>query len=110
MRELESELTPIIQALDWVHKIEYIVNMLTEYIYQKLNNANYKMLEDGTYFGEINDIPGVWASEKKLEDCRESLREVLEEWVVLKLRDGDNIPELTKEINRRINISALRHA
>ncbi|MFH1192493.1 MAG: type II toxin-antitoxin system HicB family antitoxin [bacterium] len=84
--------------------------MLTEYIYKKLNQARYKMLEDGSYFGEIRDLPGVWASEKKLEDCRESLREVLEEWLILKLKDGDSIPELSDKINRRVKLSAFKHA
>jgi len=36
----------------------------------------------------------VWANEKTLEVCRDVLREVLEEWLFLKLRDGDFIPEI----------------
>jgi len=67
--------------------------MLTDYILQKLTQARYKILEDGTYFGEIPGLQGVWASEKTLEKCRETLREVLEEWLILKLRDGDKIPD-----------------
>jgi len=59
--------------------------MLTNYISQKLAQARYKILEDGTYFGEIPGFQGVWASEKTLEKCREVLREVLEEWLILKL-------------------------
>ncbi|KPJ55983.1 antitoxin HicB [Parcubacteria bacterium DG_74_2] len=66
--------------------------MLTNYIFKKLNKAHYKILEDGTYFGEIPGLKGVWASEKTLEECREALREVLEEWLILKLQDGDSIP------------------
>ena len=31
---------------------------------------------------------------KTLEKCRETLREVLKEWIILKLKDGDRIPEL----------------
>ncbi len=69
--------------------------MLTEYISQKLNQAQYKILNDGNYFGEIPGLRGVWASEKALEKCRETLREVLEGWLVLKLRDGDRIPGLS---------------
>ena len=53
--------------------------MITEYIYKKLNQAQYKIIEDGSYFGEIPGLQGVWASEKTLEECRETLREVLEE-------------------------------
>jgi predicted RNase H-like HicB family nuclease len=67
--------------------------MLTDYILQKLAQAQYKILDDGTYFGEIPRLQGVWASEKTLEKCRETLREVLEEWLILKLRDGDHIPD-----------------
>jgi len=67
--------------------------MLTEYISQKLNRAQYKILDDGTYFGEIPGLQGVWASEKTLERCRETLREILEEWLILKLRDGDIVPD-----------------
>jgi len=67
--------------------------MLTDYISQKLARARYKILDDGTYFGKIPGLQGVWASEKTLEKCRETLREVLEEWLILKLRDGDSIPD-----------------
>ena len=66
--------------------------MLTEYISQKLNKAKYKIIENGLYFGEIPGLQGVWASEKNLEKCRHSLKEVLEEWIVLKLKDGDSLP------------------
>ena len=67
--------------------------MLSEYISQKLSQARYKILDDGTFFGEIPGLQGVWANEKTLEKCRETLREVLEEWLILKLRDGDSIPD-----------------
>ena len=67
--------------------------MLIDYISQKLAQARYKILDDGTYFGEIPGLQGVWASEKTLEKCRETLCEVLEEWLILKLRDGESIPD-----------------
>ena len=68
--------------------------MLTEYISQKLNKAKYRIIDDGSYFGEIPGLKGVWANEKNLENCRETLREVLEEWLILKLKDGDKITGL----------------
>ena len=67
--------------------------MLTDYIRQKLARARYKVLKGGVYFGEIPGLQGVWASEKTLEKCRETLQEVLEEWLILRLRDGDKIPD-----------------
>ena len=67
--------------------------MLIKYISQKMAQARYRILKDNTYFGEIPGLQGVWASEKTLEKCRETLREVFEEWLILKLRDGDDIPD-----------------
>ena len=66
--------------------------MITEFIIKKLKEAQYKILKNGVYFGEIPSLKGVWASAKNLEDCREELREVLEEWLLLKIKTGDHIP------------------
>ena len=85
--------------------------MLTEYITLKLNQARYKILDDGTYFGEIPGLQGVWASEKTLEKCREILREVLEEWLILKLKDGDRIPGFPAKINHKVSVAPVsKHA
>ena len=65
--------------------------MLSEYIEKKLKVAKYKPLKDGSYFGEIPDLKGVWANAKNLEDCREELQEVLEDWLLLKIRSGEKI-------------------
>lgn len=67
--------------------------MITDYIDRKLEQARYKLLGDRkTYFGEIPGLQGVWASGASLEGCRRQLREVLEDWLVLKLRDREAIP------------------
>lgn len=68
--------------------------MLSTYIASQLLRARYKLLTDGTYFGEVPALRGVWASASSLERCREELREVLEDWLLLKLRDHDAIPGL----------------
>ena len=68
--------------------------MLIEYIDKALKKAEYKKLEDGTWFTEIPGFEGVWANGKTVEKCRAELREVLDEWLVLKLKDGDPIPSL----------------
>jgi len=65
--------------------------MLTKYINAAMNAAHYEIMEDGDYYGGIPPCPGVWASGKTLEKCREELQEVLEEWLILKLKDGDPI-------------------
>ncbi len=67
--------------------------MLTEYIQAAMREAHYEILPDGEgYFGKINGLEGVWANAGALEDCREELREVLEEWLLLGLKMGHSIP------------------
>lgn len=81
--------------------------MLSEFISKKLKIARYKLLEDGSYFGEISGLKGVWASAKNLEDCRKELQEVLEDWILLNIRDGHKIPGFEIKIDRR---QLVRHA
>jgi len=68
--------------------------MLSEYIQKALEKAQYKTLEDGTWFAEIPEFQGIWANATTVEECRHELMEVLEEWLLLKIRDGDPIPEM----------------
>ncbi|MFH1098360.1 MAG: type II toxin-antitoxin system HicB family antitoxin [Candidatus Uhrbacteria bacterium] len=78
--------------------------MLSRYLARQLARAQYKILEDGTYYGEIPGIRGVWASGRSLERCREELREVLEDWLLLKLRDHEAVPGL--RLPRRRSVRA----
>lgn len=66
--------------------------MLTQYMEKALEKAEYKKLDDGTWFAEIPGFTGVWANAPTVEACRSELLEVLEEWLLLKLRDQDPIP------------------
>jgi len=75
--------------------------MLSEYIQKALAKAHYKVLEDGTWFAEIPGFEGVWANAVTVEECRHELMEVLEEWLVLKIRDRDPIPEI-EGVNIRV--------
>ena len=68
--------------------------MLIAYINAAMARARYKLIDDGTYFGEVPGLQGIWANAKALEACREELQEVLEDWLIVKLRDGDEIPRI----------------
>lgn len=68
--------------------------MLIEYIQKALEKAQYKKLDNGTWFAEIPGFEGVWANADNVEKCRHELKEVLEEWLVLKIRDKDPIPKI----------------
>ena len=66
--------------------------LLVDYSEKALKKAKYKRLNDGTWFAEIDGFQGVWGNGLTIEECRQDLLEVLEEWIILKLQDGDNLP------------------
>ena len=69
--------------------------MLVEYIQSALRHAHYEILpEDKVYYGEIPECNGVFASAGELEECREQLREVLEEWVLFRVHRNLDLPAI----------------
>ena len=81
--------------------------MLNEYEERKLKEAKYKFLKNGSYFGEIPSVRGVWASARNLEDCRKELRGVLEDWLLLKIRDRERVQGFEIKVDR---LELVRHA
>ncbi|MCY2994941.1 MAG: type II toxin-antitoxin system HicB family antitoxin [Planctomycetota bacterium] len=69
--------------------------MLAKYLDLAMQRAVYEVIEDeGTYYGEISGLQGVWARHVTLEGCRCELREALSDWIALRLRLGLEIPVL----------------
>ena len=69
--------------------------MLTEYIEAAMSKAKYEMIEDEEpYYGEVPELKGVWASGKTLEECRKNLVEVIDGWIIVRLRKGLPIPPI----------------
>jgi predicted RNase H-like HicB family nuclease len=67
--------------------------MLTEYLQAALRHARYEILkDDGSYYGEIPECNGVYANAQTLEDCREQLKEVLEEWILFRVHKNLSLP------------------
>lgn len=80
--------------------------MFGDYLRAALRRATFEPIEDdGSFFGRIPGLDGVWANADKLEECRDELREVLDEWLALSLREGLPIPAIDG-----INLKMLRHA
>lgn len=67
--------------------------MITEYIQAALRRANYEQ-EDGVYYADVPDMPGVLAYGATLEACRQQLIEVIEGWLLVGIRHGDPLPVL----------------
>ena len=69
--------------------------MLLEYIEAAMNRAHYELIEDEEpYFGEIEGIPGIWATGKTLEECRRNLAGALEDWLLFSIARGQPVPEI----------------
>jgi len=69
--------------------------MLTEYIQAALERAKYEIIDDEEpYYGEVEELKGVWATGKTLEECRNNLKEVIEGWIILSIKKGLPIPKL----------------
>ena len=65
--------------------------MLTQYIKAAMKKARYEILEDDdSYYGEIPVCQGVYANAKTLDNCRDELEEVLEEWLLFRI--SRNLP------------------
>lgn len=67
--------------------------MITEYIQAALRRAKYE-LDEGVFYAEIPELPGVLAYGSTLEECRTQLIEVVEGWLIVGIRHGDFIPIL----------------
>jgi predicted RNase H-like HicB family nuclease len=60
-----------------------------------MSRARYEILsDDSSFYGEIPELPGVYASAQTLEGCREELQEVLEGWLLLRISRGLPVPSL----------------
>ncbi len=69
--------------------------MLVEYLQTSLRHAHYEILEeDKSFYGEIPGLQGVYANASTLEECREQLKEVLEEWVLFRIYKNLPLPQI----------------
>lgn len=75
--------------------------MLSDYLSKTLKQARYKLLKDGSHFGEIPGLKGVWANADTLGNCRKELREVLEDWLFLKIKSNEKISGFEIKVDQR---------
>ena len=50
--------------------------------------------DEEPYYGEIPDLPGVWATGKSLKECEANLQAALEDWLLFLLARGETPPPL----------------
>ena len=67
--------------------------MLTRYIRAALEKAVYDIIEDdGSCYGHIPRIEGVWANAPSLEACRDEPAKALEECLLLSIAGHSPLP------------------
>ncbi|MBI2935138.1 MAG: type II toxin-antitoxin system HicB family antitoxin [Chloroflexi bacterium] len=83
--------------------------MIKEYIEAALEKAKYEIIEDEEpYYGEVPGLEGVWATGKTLEECRRNLAEVIDGWLLVKLKKGLPIPPIGKHRIRELKRLEVR--
>ncbi len=65
-----------------------------DYIEAASRRATFETLEDGTVYAELPGLEGVWANADTREAATEELREVLEDWILLRVSKGLSIPDI----------------
>ena len=68
--------------------------VLTGYVDEALDQAVYDKLDDGTFAGRIPSCPGAVAFGDSLRRCEAELRSTLEDWLLVGLRSGHQLPVL----------------
>jgi len=68
--------------------------ILSEYLDQAMDRAEYDKLEDASFAGRIAVCPGVIAFDSTLRACEKELRSTLEDWLLMGLKLGHALPEI----------------
>ncbi|MGQ0540583.1 MAG: type II toxin-antitoxin system HicB family antitoxin [Blastocatellia bacterium] len=75
--------------------------ILSDYVKLALEEAEYDKLEDNSFAGRIPSCKGVVAFAATLRECESELRSTLEDWVLVGLKLGHELPVLASiNLNR----------
>ena len=81
--------------------------MLTQYLHAALDRARYEIIEDEEpFYGEVPELPGVWATGETPEVCRRNLASAVEDWILFGLEKGLPIPALGDVVLRQPRLVA----
>lgn len=74
---------------------------MSDYVELALQEAEYDKLQDSTFAGRIPSCKGVVAFAATLRECESELRSTLEDWVLVGLKLGHELPVLSNiNLNR----------
>ena len=79
--------------------------ILSDYIHNAIDYAEFEKLEDDSYCGRIPNCKGVIAFGNTLAETNRLLRSTLEDWVLLGIKLGHELP-IINGIDLNIDINA----
>jgi predicted RNase H-like HicB family nuclease len=65
-----------------------------QYMEHAMNHAKYEEMADGQWFASIPGLAGCWASGPSVEAARKELIEVLDGWIEVCGKSGEQIPDI----------------
>ena len=68
--------------------------ILSDYVETAMSSATFEKLDDGAFAGKIPACQGVVAFGDTLMECQRLLQSTLEDWLLLGLRMGHDLPVL----------------
>jgi predicted RNase H-like HicB family nuclease len=81
--------------------------VLSECVTRAMERVSYDKLEDGTYSGVIPQCRGVVAFSETLRGCEAELQSVLEDWILLGRKLGNDLPVMEGiDLNREPTVAA----
>jgi predicted RNase H-like HicB family nuclease len=98
VNERTLELDPIMQWQPVPQMVTLPQEMLDRYISVAMEPASPRKLE-GKWYCSLDRFPGVWADAESLAECLDTLRDVLRDWLVLKLANHDTDVPVVDEID-----------
>ena len=81
--------------------------MLTDYIREAMRLAHYELMENARFFATVPPLEGLWAEGATLEESREELQSMLEDWLLLGLQLGHELPVIAGiDLNKKAPVHA----
>jgi predicted RNase H-like HicB family nuclease len=69
------------------------------YVAMAMRKATPERTESNKWYCALSPFPGVWAEGDSVKECLDTLEEVLREWLILKIVDGDNDMPVVDDID-----------
>ncbi len=109
LRRLVPGAERIIRALDYEPdplEIRYgrplPVQLIRRYAMLASWRAETEKLDDGSWYADVNNFPGVWAQGASEQEARKELESVIRDWVLLKILDQDKDLPIINEIDLNV--------